>query len=386
LSLSLPQSDELKALVGPVGPAVPSPATSPEELGVETDAAASLPLAILQSKRGMRYVILVVLSVLAHLPLYGGFRFFAGSIPPLTPGGGKPGQVVHLIPYDVKPKPPEAPPDAQFVDTPAQEHVVDAKPVETKLVSDKTTRTDKETRSEVSAPSQKKRGAATANPVKPSEPSEARSASSTSPDPTTSPKPSDKVELAGGAVLPESPRGTRPKSVMGGPGAAGSGTGLLLPSTSSSSAIANIQALDTGDLTSTDHLPGVDRGRQTLLNANQVRFADFFSTVKSQVERQWKPSDVYLRRDPSGQVYGVKDRYTVLRVEIDKGGKITDLITSRPSGLDFMDEEAKRAFRAAAPFLNPPADLFDASGRTRFEFGFYFEITGGKYRFNWKRL
>ncbi|MCC6623497.1 MAG: TonB family protein [Deltaproteobacteria bacterium] len=378
MSLSLPESDELKGLPGqaPLSPVS-------EEGGPEV---ASVPLAILNSKRSTRYIILAVLSVLAHAPLYGGFRFFAGQVPPLSPRDGKPGQVVHLIPYDRKPKPPEVPPDAQFVDTPAQEHVVDAKPVETKLLSDKTTRTEKETRSEVTAPSQPKRGAATQNPVKPAQPSEARSASSQSPDPTTTPKPSDKVELAGGAVLPESPRGKFPKSVMGGPGAAGSGTGILLPSTSASSAIANIQALDTGDLTSTDHLPGMDRGRQTVLNANQYRFSDFFLGVKAKVERHWKPSDVYLRRDPTGQAYGVKDRYTVLRVEIDRSGQITELVTSRASGLDFMDEEAKRAFRAAGPFLNPPAELFEANGRTRFEFGFYFEITGGKYRFNWKRL
>ena len=51
-----------------------------------------------------------------------------------------------------------------------------------------------------------------------------------------------------------------------------------------------------------------------------------------------------------------------------------------------MDEEARRAFRDAQPFANPPLGLADADGKIRFEFGFYFEITGGKRSTKWRRL
>lgn len=332
-------------------------------------------------------LLLALLSLLLHVPLYGTMRLLGDDFEPFARADDQPEymRIRTFAPKKQDAKPP-IPEDAQFVETPAQEHLVDAKPVDTKYLSDKTTRTEKETRSEVSAPAKPKAGSAGAVPL--AKPSPVQSPASKSAEPTTSPEKSDKVELAaGGTNLPVTPKGDKPRSVMTKSGAGGNGASLLVPSTSAASAMANLQALDdAGDLTSNDHLPDVERGRQTVLNANQYRYADFFMRVKQQVEKHWRPSDVYLRRDPTGQAYGVKDRYTVLRVDLDKGGKVLALTTTRPSGLDFMDEEAKRAFREAAPFLNPPEDLVGGDGKIRFEFGFYFEITGGKYRFQWRRL
>ncbi|MFO0748838.1 MAG: TonB C-terminal domain-containing protein [Myxococcota bacterium] len=333
-------------------------------------------------------LLLALLSLFVHVPLYGAFRWMSDGVEPF-PRPNRDGQWMMIHTFPTKPAPPKAPPipeDAQFVETPAQEHLVDAKPVETKYLSDKTTRTEKETRSAVTAPATPKRGSAT-QPQHVQKPSPVQSPLAKSEQPTTSPQKSDKVELAsGGMNLPTTKSGDKPHSVMAKSGAGGTGTGLLVPSTSEAAAQANLQALDAGDLTSNDHLPSLDRGRQTVLNANQYRYADFFLRVKQQVEKHWRPSEAYLRRDPTGQAYGVKDRYTVLRVELDKSGRIASLTTTRQSGLDFMDEEAKRAFREAHPFLNPPAELVDDDGKIRFEFGFYFEITGGKYRFQWRRL
>jgi outer membrane biosynthesis protein TonB len=49
----------------------------------------------------------------------------------------------------------------------------------------------------------------------------------------------------------------------------------------------------------------------------------------------------------------------------------------RGSGVDFLDDEAIRAFTAAAPFPNPPSVLRGDDGNITFNFGFYFEIDGG---------
>ncbi|MDP6946550.1 MAG: energy transducer TonB, partial [Myxococcota bacterium] len=85
-------------------------------------------------------------------------------------------------------------------------------------------------------------------------------------------------------------------------------------------------------------------------------------------------------------VYGVKDRYTVLRVTLDEAGHLRNLLTMKDSGLDFLDAEALSAFRRAQPFPNPPKGLANELGRVVFQFGFYFEISSGKHRFQWKRL
>lgn len=294
------------------------------------------------------------------------------------------------------------PEDAQVVELDMPE-AVDPEPVETKYLAEVTTRTDKETRSEVVAPSKKRPGARRA----PKTPAPTAASNATSPEPTAAPQdapiaptdaePSDaegepdkakgpeEPQVADIVKVPKADSGQAPASVMA-RGMNGGGARILMPATSERNVIANIQALAGGDFTSTDHLPGVDRGASTVLNANSYKYADFFHTVKRAVERHWRPSQVYLRRDPTGQTYGVKDRYTVLRVELDGDGNLVRLTTVRQSGLDFMDDEAKRAFREAAPFPNPPLGLVDDDGRIRFEFGFFFEITGGKYRFNWRRL
>ena len=294
----------------------------------------------------------------------------------------------------------KVPEDAQIVET-SQPPAVAPEPVDTKFLSDITTRTAKETRAEVVSKTRPTPGAGA--DVK--QPAREAPPTATSPEPTaakpdtrpTPPdqQPSDAKGEPGKAKGTEDPKvadivdnqkgdtgAVRPKSVME-RGQGGGGADILMPVGSRQNALDNIMAMQGGG---SDHLPDVEPGERTVLNSDSYRYADFFYAVKRAVERQWRPSDLYLRRDPTGQVYGVKDRYTVLRVELDRSGKVLSIITSRPSGLDFMDEEARRAFRDAQPFANPPLGLADADGKIRFEFGFYFEITGGKRSTKWRRL
>jgi outer membrane biosynthesis protein TonB len=48
------------------------------------------------------------------------------------------------------------------------------------------------------------------------------------------------------------------------------------------------------------------------------------------------------------------------------------LLVISPSGIDELDEEALRAFWAAAPFRDPPVSLFEGREHVTFPFGFYF--------------
>ncbi len=129
-----------------------------------------------------------------------------------------------------------------------------------------------------------------------------------------------------------------------------------------------------------DHITGVPEGEETLLNTREFKYATFFNRVKRGVSEQWKPADVYVHYDPYGNVYGVKDRYTLVQVELDSEGKLTNITVSNSSGLKFLDDEAIRAFQEASPFPNPPKGLIEEAGRIHFSFGFYFEI-GDQTRF-----
>jgi TonB family protein len=125
-----------------------------------------------------------------------------------------------------------------------------------------------------------------------------------------------------------------------------------------------------------DALKDVARGKSTLLNSKRWRFASFFNRVKRQVAQEWRPDQAYKRRDPGGNVYGFKDRVTILRVKLTPKGKLSSVHLEKASGLGFLDDVAISAFRTAHPFPNPPQGLVDKdSGLISFRFGFLFEIS-----------
>ncbi len=127
-----------------------------------------------------------------------------------------------------------------------------------------------------------------------------------------------------------------------------------------------------------DALADLPEGDQTLVNTKRWRFSSFFNRVKAAVAQQWHPDKVYKREDPTGKVYGFRSRLTVLRVWLYPDGKLKQVLISKSSGLDFLDDEAVRAFRAAAPFPNPPRRLVNRKTHLiSFRFGFLFEIVKG---------
>ncbi len=127
---------------------------------------------------------------------------------------------------------------------------------------------------------------------------------------------------------------------------------------------------------SMDYLKDVDDGDSTALNSKKWKHAPFFNRVKRAVANEWHPEVVYVRHDPSGNVYGVKDRVTVLRVHLNPDGKLGAWSVLQSSGVDFLDDEAIDSFRKAAPFPNPPKELVEQDGQIHFNFAFIFELSG----------
>jgi TonB family protein len=126
-----------------------------------------------------------------------------------------------------------------------------------------------------------------------------------------------------------------------------------------------------------DYLKDIDEGDETALNAKKWKFASFFNRVKQQVRDHWRPAEEYRRRDPTGSIYGQKDRYTLLRVQLKPDGSLANVALENPSGIEFLDDEAIEAFKQAQPFPNPPKQLVDGdSGMINFRFGFFFELSG----------
>ncbi|MCG5053544.1 MAG: TonB family protein [Myxococcales bacterium] len=189
----------------------------------------------------------------------------------------------------------------------------------------------------------------------------------------TGPNPETEAGPPDGDGREQSTERTLPEQPLGGgtPGRAGQyGAPSLLPSLDQVA-----HAIGSG---TQDHLDDVDDGAETALNAKKWKFASFFNRVKRQVRDHWRPAEEYRKRDPTFRIYGMRDRFTLLKVELKSDGSLASVGLDTPSGIDFLDDVAVEAFKQAQPFPNPPRQLVEeGSGLITFRFGFYFEIGGG---------
>lgn len=127
--------------------------------------------------------------------------------------------------------------------------------------------------------------------------------------------------------------------------------------------------------TGLDHFDGVVEGDHTAVNTAGWEHASFFNRVKRRVEQYWQPGVEFRRRDPYGNIYGHKDRTTVLLVVLRGDGSLKKLYVMRPSGAPFLDDEAYEAVSQAAPFPNVPDGLKDTrDGLVKFTFHFIVEV------------
>lgn len=174
------------------------------------------------------------------------------------------------------------------------------------------------------------------------------------------------------------PRGEGDRPGESPPEAEGGGDGRPLPGPLDLRPNSRALQQAIGGTGSPDYLKDVDEGAETLLNTKRWKYAGFFNRVKRAVAQNWHPDQAYRLRDPTGQIYGTKDRLTILKVSLHPNGSIRDILIEKPCGVDFLDDEAVQAFRAAEPFPNPPAGLIDQESQLiTFRFGFYFEISEG---------
>jgi TonB family protein len=128
---------------------------------------------------------------------------------------------------------------------------------------------------------------------------------------------------------------------------------------------------------SADHLPDIDEGDDTALNAKKWKFASFFNRVKEQIRQHWRAASEYRKRDPTGELYGGRARFTLLRVQLKPDGSLSDVYLEKGSGVDFLDDVAVEAVKEAQPFPNPPQQLVDQTGLISFRFGFIVDVEGG---------
>ena len=129
----------------------------------------------------------------------------------------------------------------------------------------------------------------------------------------------------------------------------------------------------------------LEEGPGNMLETKRNKFASFFNRVRNGVAQHWHPEVVHAANDPDGRVHGTKTRRTRLLISLNPDGSLHKVRLDASSNVDYLDEEAIRAVRQAAPFVNPPPGLVDdGSGLIEFGFAFIFEIHGGRRIFRYR--
>jgi TonB family protein len=118
-----------------------------------------------------------------------------------------------------------------------------------------------------------------------------------------------------------------------------------------------------------------DSADENSSSAKRWVYASFFNRVKGRVSEHWVPSVVWRRVDPTGARYGTSDRVTEVRVNLARSGALAGICVTSPSGSRELDDEAVRAFQAAAPFTAPPEGLVGKDDMITFRFTLTFQVT-----------
>lgn len=100
----------------------------------------------------------------------------------------------------------------------------------------------------------------------------------------------------------------------------------------------------------------------------------FYERVKAAVFKIWDPDTVWRLIDPTNTTYGPKPRVTQLKVTLSPAGVLTDLEVAVSSGVFDLDQEAVRAFRRAAPFVDPPTTMLQSDHQITFDFSLVYVV------------
>ncbi len=136
-------------------------------------------------------------------------------------------------------------------------------------------------------------------------------------------------------------------------------------------------ALPGGEASQTlDYIKELDPGLETMLSTKEFKYYTYFSRIRQQLNQHWTP----LVRRKVKQIYksgrsiaSSDDMITRCLVTLDKGGKLIRIQIIGDSGIRELDEAAVEAFRAAAPFPNPPQGMVDDDGTIKIRWDFILE-------------
>lgn len=128
--------------------------------------------------------------------------------------------------------------------------------------------------------------------------------------------------------------------------------------------------------TTDDHLKDVQTGVQTLLSTREFVYYTYYNRIKDKLRQYWEPK---IREKVSKivrqgrTIASTSEKITKIVIILDRKGVLEKIQVIGPSGLEDLDDAAVEAFRAAAPFPNPPKGIVEDDGKIRIRWDFILE-------------
>ena len=131
-----------------------------------------------------------------------------------------------------------------------------------------------------------------------------------------------------------------------------------------------------------DYLKDLPMGVETLLSTKEFVYYSYYSRIKSRIRMHWstKIREKVTKLIKGGRYLATsKDRITRLVIILDAKGTLIKIQLRGKSGVSDLDDAAIEAFKAAAPFPNPPKGMVEKDGTIKINWDFILEARTRKF-------
>ncbi|MCJ8276648.1 MAG: energy transducer TonB [Bdellovibrionales bacterium] len=125
-----------------------------------------------------------------------------------------------------------------------------------------------------------------------------------------------------------------------------------------------------------DYLKDVVAGAETLLKTREFVYYAYYNRIKRKLRQHWEPrikKKIVKIMRKGRKIASTNDKITRLVITLDKGGDLVRIQVRNASGYNDLDDAAIEAFRAAAPFPNPPKGIVSTEGEVQINWDFVLE-------------
>jgi len=126
-----------------------------------------------------------------------------------------------------------------------------------------------------------------------------------------------------------------------------------------------------------DYIKDVDTGLETVLNTREFKYYSYYNRIRKQLSQHWegrvREKLSKLFKEGRAPAATNQDRITKLMIVLNDKGTLVRVQVLSDSGIRDLDDAAIEAFRAAAPFPNPPKGIIEGDGTVKIRWDFVLE-------------